>query len=121
MAFIETLKELVENTPGGVAATVMGTDGIAVRQYTREGGRYDIETIGIEYGKVIEEIKHASTLLNLGTVEEITVNTQGTNLLLRMLTPEYYIAFVVDGPSGLGKGRYKLRKAASEARKELLA
>ena len=118
MSFLEILKEMVDGVEGGVAATVMGMDGLAVQQYI-SAGEYDVETVGVEYGKVIDEIKNASTLLNLGEIEEIMVTTKGKDVLLRMLAPEYYIAFVVNHEANLGKARYFLRKAAVKARKEL--
>lgn len=118
MSFLEILKEMVDGVEGGVAATVMGMDGISVQQYA--GAReYDVETVGVEYGKVIDEIKNASALLNLGEVEEVMVATAGKDVLLRMLTPEYYIAFVISHEANAGKARYLLRKAAVRARKEL--
>lgn len=118
MSFLEILKEMVDGIDGGVAATVMGMDGLSVQQYI-SAGEYDVETVGVEYGKVIDEIKNASTLLNLGEVEEIMVTTKGKDVLLRMLTPEYYIAFVVSHEANVGKARYFLRKAAARAKKEL--
>lgn len=118
MSFLEVLKELVEGVEGAYAATIMGMDGIAVEQYIKEGG-YDVETVGVEYGKVIEEIKNASTLLNLGTVEEVMVATATSDILLRMATPEYYIAFVLAHNSNIGKARYLARKAAERATTEL--
>lgn len=118
MSFLEILKELVDGVTGGTAATIMGVDGIAVTQYTVPGD-YDVETVGVEYGKVIDEIKNASTLLNLGTVEEVMVATAGMDVLLRMVTQDYYIAFVVGKDAKSGKARYLLRKAAAKAAKEL--
>lgn len=118
MSFLEILKEMVDSVEGGVAATVMGMDGLAVQQYISVG-EYDVETVGVEYGKVIDEIKSASTLLNLGEIEEIMVTTKGKDVLLRMLAPEYYIAFVVNHDANLGKARYLLRRASIKARKEL--
>jgi predicted regulator of Ras-like GTPase activity (Roadblock/LC7/MglB family) len=118
MSFLEILKEMVDGVEDGVAATLMGMDGIAVQQYI-SAGEYDVETVGVEYGKVIDEIKSASTLLNLGEIEEIMVTTKGKDVLLRMLTPEYYIAFVVSHEANLGHARYLLRRASVKARKEL--
>ncbi|MFQ5736627.1 MAG: roadblock/LC7 domain-containing protein [Thermodesulfobacteriota bacterium] len=118
MSFLELLKEMVDGVEGGVAATVMGMDGLSVQQYI-SAGEYDVETVGVEYGKVIDEIKNASRLLNLGEVEEIMVATKGKDVLLRMLTPEYYIAFVIGHEANLGKARYLLRKTAVRTKKEL--
>lgn len=118
MPFLELLRGLVEGVDGGVGATLMGMDGIAVEQYIKAGG-FDVETVGVEYGKVIEEIRNASGLLNLGTVEEVMVATATSDILLRMATPEYYIAFVLGHGSNIGKARYLARKTAELAAVEL--
>lgn len=121
MSFLTILKELVEGTDKGVACTLMGVDGLAIEKYVNTGMQYDVETVGIEYGKVLDEIKNASALLSLGSVEEVLVNTMGTDIIIRIVNPEYFIAFAV-GPGGnVGKARFLLRKAVHRARKELLA
>ncbi|HAO93873.1 MAG: hypothetical protein A2X99_03540 [Deltaproteobacteria bacterium GWB2_55_19] len=118
MAFFEILKELVDASKGGLAATVMGMDGIAVDQYAGESG-YDVETVGVEYGKVIEEIRNASRLLNLGEVEEVMVASAVNDLLLRLVNNDYYIAFVVPPEANIGRARYLLKRAAVKTSKEL--
>ncbi|MBI2412217.1 MAG: roadblock/LC7 domain-containing protein [Deltaproteobacteria bacterium] len=118
MAFLEILKELVDNVKGGLAATVMGVDGIAIEQYIGES-RLDVETVGVEYGKVIEEIRNASRLLNLGEVEEVLVATAGNDLLLRLVNHDYYIAFVAGPEANIGQARYLLKRAAAKTAKEL--
>ncbi len=118
MAFLEILKEMVDGVEGSIAATIMGMDGLSIQHYAASG-EYDVDAVGVEYGKVIDEIKHASTLLNLGEVEEVIVSTHGTDVLLRMITTEYYIAFVMGHNANAGRARYFLRKAAVKAKEEL--
>lgn len=118
MPFIDIVKSLVAGVQGGIAATIMGMDGLPIEQYIGASG-YDVETVGVEYGKVIEEIKNASALLNLGNVEEVMVATAGSDVLLRMVSQDYYIAFVLQHDSNVGKARYLLKKAAEEAAVEL--
>ncbi|MBI5493337.1 MAG: roadblock/LC7 domain-containing protein [Deltaproteobacteria bacterium] len=118
MAFLEILKDMVEGVGGGVAATIMGMDGLSIQHYASSSD-YDVDSVGVEYGKVIDEIKHASTLLNLGEVEEVMVSTHGTDVLLRMVTPEYYIAFVIGHGANAGRARYLLRRATARAKEEL--
>lgn len=119
MSFLDILKDLVGGIEGGLAAAIMGMDGLSIQEY--RPGECDIEAIAIEYGKVIEEIKNASTILNLGNVEEVVIETAGVDVLLRIVTPEYYIAFAVNKKANMGKSRYLLRKAALRAGKELSA
>ena len=118
-SFRAILMGLGEGGEGGAAAPLMGMDGISVEQYMKAGG-YDVETVGVEYGKVIDEIRKASSLLDLGSVEEVMVATAASDLLLRMATQDYYIAFVLSHGSNMGKARYLMRKAAEAASVELV-
>lgn len=117
MPFLDILKELVDGVEGAVAAVLIGMDGIPIEKYSNEN--FDIETLGIEYGKVVEEIRNASEILSLGEVEEISVNTAGKDVLIKMTSGDYYIAFVIGGSANAGKARFRLRKAAIKAGKEL--
>lgn len=127
MPFFNILQAMVDGVNGSVAATIMGIDGLPIEKYTsgEKFGRSivdcDIETVGIEYGKVIEEIKNASGILGFGGVDEITVATAGNCLLVRMITPQYFIAFALTQGANLGKARYLMKKAAVEAKEELEA
>lgn len=118
MPFTDIITEMVEGVEGGLAAAVMGTDGLSVQKYSRRDG-VDVEAVGVEYGKVVEEARHASELLEMGELEEITITTAEGFVLLRMASPEYYIAFVTDKDANLGKARYLLKRASVKAEKEL--
>lgn len=120
MSFQGILKELVDGSGCGIASAIMGVDGLAVAKYVNSGAEYDVETVGIEYGKVLDEIKNASSILSLGDVEEVVVAMLGTDVILRIINEEYFIAFAVAGGANVGKARYLLRKAAYQAKKELL-
>ncbi|MBE9529280.1 MAG: hypothetical protein IME99_08590 [Proteobacteria bacterium] len=119
MPFYGILKELVDSTTGGVAATLMGTDGLAVQSYPTENYPCDIESIGVECGGAVEELKKASEALKLGSVEEVVVATSTSSLVLRLVVPEYYIAFVIDPGAGAGQARYRARIAARKVKSEL--
>jgi predicted regulator of Ras-like GTPase activity (Roadblock/LC7/MglB family) len=119
MPFLDILKNLVDPVEGVEAATIMGVDGISVQQYPVEGSSCDMESVGVEYGGAIEEIKKASRLLNLGELEEVAVSTLGSAVILRMITQEYFIAMVVGSGANMGRARYHLRRAAVKAREEL--
>ncbi len=120
MAFEDILKEMVEGVKGGTGAAIMGMDGLSIQNYIRQDSPCDIETVGVEYGKAIEEVKRASGMLRLGEVEEIRIHTTGGDVLIRILTPEYYMAFVVNHRMNVGKASYLLKKASLRVRKELL-
>lgn len=120
MSFQGILKELIDVSGNGIATAIMGVDGLAVAKYVGKSLEYDVETVGIEYGKVLDEIKNASGLLSLGQVEEVVVTTLGTDVILRTISDEYFIALAVARGANVGRARYLLRKAANQVRKELL-
>ncbi len=119
MPFLGLLKELVDTATGCVAATLMGTDGLAVQSYPTENYPCDIESIGVECGAAVEELKKASEALKLGMVEEVVVSTGTSTLILRLVVPEYYIALVLEPGAGAGHARYRARIAAKKVKSEL--
>lgn len=120
MSFPSILKDLIDVSGCGIASAIMGFDGLAVAKYVSQSVEYDVETVGIEYGKVLDEIKNASSILSLGEVEEVVVTTLGTDVILRTINDDYFIAFAVARGANVGKARYHLRKAAYQVRRELL-
>jgi predicted regulator of Ras-like GTPase activity (Roadblock/LC7/MglB family) len=119
MAFLELVKGLVDGVKGGYAATIMGTDGISLQDYIIEGSGCDIESVGVEYGKIISEINKASEVLDLGGVEEVVITSEGMKVLLRLVTPEYFMAIILSPTGNSGKARYLLKKASIAAKVEL--
>ena len=121
MSFQVILKNLIDSVKGGYAGTIMGLDGIPVQDYVSEGAGCDLESLGVEYGKIVGEIKKASAVLNLGDVEEVVISSHGMKVILRLATPEYFIALVLAPESNSGRARYLLKKTAKEVQKELAA
>lgn len=121
MSFDEILKDLVCGVDGSVAATLMGMDGLAVQQYKREAMDCDIDAIGVEYGHLVAEIKKAEGILSLGDAEEVFVKGAQSGVLLRIVSDEYYIAFLLGASANLGRARYMIKKASRRAENELKA
>jgi|GEM_PF-1134928 len=118
MGFLEILKEMVDNVKGGVAGTVMAKDGIAIQNYVKDKAAYDVDSVGVEYGRILEETKNASSMLKLGEVEELSVAAEGSTVIMRLINKDYFIAIVL-GPGGnFGKARYYLKRAAAGVIKE---
>ena len=44
--FAETLRKVVDNVDGGIAAVIMGLDGIPVDSYVRQSDKLDVNTVG---------------------------------------------------------------------------
>lgn len=118
MGFLEILKEMVDGVKGGVAATIMAKDGIAIQNYVKEAG-CDMDSLGVEYARILEETKNASSALKLGEVEELSVSAPGSMIIMRLINSDYFIAIVLGSEANFGKARYYLKRAAARAKKEL--
>lgn len=110
--FAEHLKKIVDNIDGGIAAVVMGLDGIPVDQYVRQNGKVDVSTVGMEFSFILGQVRKAGESLQVGGLEELSVKAQRLVLVCRMLSPTYFVAVVVAPEGNFGKARYLARLAS---------
>jgi predicted regulator of Ras-like GTPase activity (Roadblock/LC7/MglB family) len=127
MDFEDILKELISNLDGALGATLMGMDGIPLACYLSpksdscaQGETCEIESLGVEYGKILGEISKASEVLNLGDLTDVTLNLEGVVVCLRLVTPEYFLALLVLDTTMIGKARFLMKSAAARACKQII-
>ncbi len=116
----ETLKRIVDNTPGAKGAILMGFDGIAVDQYMAEGTEdTDIESMAMEFSFRFIELRKAANSLELGELSDISIKAELGTFLVRCLSEEYFVAVLLESAGHFGKGRWMLRSSASALASEL--
>ncbi len=119
MIFDEVVEQLVNEVAGGIAALIMGRDGISLSTHSIEGNSLDIETLGIEYANLLAEISRASETIGSGHVQEVNLLTDKFCTLLRSLNPEYFMALIMEPKGNLGKGKFLMRINAPKILKEM--
>lgn len=124
MSFASLLREIVGSCGGGIGAALMGTDGIPIEQVlvqTAPDGplREDIGTAGIEFGRILDEIRKASDALGGGSVVETVVTLARFTLVFRALDAETFLVVVLASDGNLGKARYLIRRYLPAIRREL--
>jgi predicted regulator of Ras-like GTPase activity (Roadblock/LC7/MglB family) len=120
--FRENIRKLVERLDGGVAAVLMGFDGITVDSFARSGHADvlpDIQTMAMEFAHLIAQARRTLQSLDAGALEEFTLRTDSLALVVRVLTQEYFIAFAMLPNGSVGKARYLLRMTAPALRADL--
>jgi predicted regulator of Ras-like GTPase activity (Roadblock/LC7/MglB family) len=110
--FAETLRKVVDNVDGGIAAVIMGLDGIPVDSYVRQADKLDVNTVGMEFSFILTQVRKAGESLQVGGLEELTVKAQRLMLVCRMVSPQYFIAVVMAPEGNFGKARYLARLAS---------
>lgn len=119
MSFREHIQRIVETTPGAIACTIMGFDGIAIDTYEVGSGEVDIPNLLVEYSAAAQQLRRAAAQSPAGGIIEMLVTSQGLAAIVRPLTEEYFLAVVMQ-PNGLsGKARFLMRLAAAAIMKEL--
>ena len=109
--FAETLKKVVDNVEGGIAAVIMGLDGISVDTYIKLADRVDVNTVAMEFSFILSQVRKAGDSLAVGSLEELSVKAQRLLLVCRMISPQYFIAIAMAPEGNFGKARYLARLA----------
>ena len=120
--FRQNITQLVEKLDGGVAAVLMGFDGITVDSYATAGhddALPDIQTLAMEFAHLIAQARRTLQSLDAGALEEFTLRTDTLMLVVRVLTQEYFLACAVLPTGNLGKARYLMRVSAPALRADL--
>jgi predicted regulator of Ras-like GTPase activity (Roadblock/LC7/MglB family) len=109
--FAETLKKVVDNVDGGLAAVIMGHDGIPVETNVRLNDRVDVNTVAVEFSFILGQVSQAGDSLQVGSLEELSIKAQRLMLVCRMLSPQYFVAIAMAPEGNFGKCRYLVRLA----------
>jgi predicted regulator of Ras-like GTPase activity (Roadblock/LC7/MglB family) len=124
MSFASILRGIVEQCGGGLGAALMGSDGIPIEQVVapRAAGALaedDVGTAGVEFGRILGEIRKASDALSGGAVAETVVVLARFTLLFRSLDEDTFLILVLAPDGNLGKARYLIRRQLGALLQEL--
>ncbi len=117
--FQTILKEVVENTEGGIATLLMDFEGIAVDSYSKPNAPFDITTIGAEFSVVLKSIQRAGQMLEAGETAEVAIQAEKMTTLIRVVNDSYFVAFSMAPDANIGKARYMLRTRVPVLLKDL--
>lgn len=124
MSFREILRGIVEECGGGIGAALMGSDGVPIEEVVRERLpegplSEDISVAGVEFQRILDDIRKASDGLEAGALEETVVVLGRVSLVFRPVDPETFLVVVLDANGNLGKARYLIRRNLLEIRQQL--
>jgi predicted regulator of Ras-like GTPase activity (Roadblock/LC7/MglB family) len=116
--FRESLEKIIDNCDGAVAGVVMGFDGIAVDTISRDG-EVDVNTISMEFSFVLGQVRKAAELLEVGSLEEVSIRSESLTFVIRVLSEDYFLGIALKPDGNFGKGRFLMRLALPDLRAEL--
>lgn len=119
MSMRDTLNSIVESVDGALAAIIMAYDGIPIDEVTVEKSELDTQLLSVEYSTLLKEIKRVVDVIKAGETEEVTIATDRTHVIMRVMNDEMFIALIMRPDGNFGKGRYLLKLKSYELNKEL--
>ncbi|HVV48410.1 MAG TPA: hypothetical protein VHO06_02015 [Polyangia bacterium] len=119
--FRDSIEKLLDKIEGGVSCVLMGFDGITVDSCAKPAaaGAPDIQTLSMEFAHLIAQARRTLESVDAGALEEFTLRTDKLTLVVRILTPEYFLACAVLPSGSLGRARYLMRLTAPGLRADL--
>lgn len=109
MSLRALLTGMIQQVEGAYSVMMMGYDCIAIDEVHQGDPGFDVQMMIVEYATVIKEIQRTVEVVGAGDMEEITITTQQSCMLLRVLNEELFAAFVLSRDGNVGKARYLLR------------
>ncbi len=117
MSFAEILRTIVEQCGGGLGAALMGNDGIPIEEYTSETS-VEVATAGVEFGRILMDIRKASDALAGGPLDETIVRVARFTLIFQPVDDENFLVLALAPDGNLGKARYLIRRHMLAVRQE---
>jgi predicted regulator of Ras-like GTPase activity (Roadblock/LC7/MglB family) len=124
MSFASILQEIVDGCGGGLAAALMGADGIPIEQVeasgdVREAPGNGIDVLGVEFGRILDEMRKASDSVSGGALEEVSIRLANLWVLMRVVDEETYLVLAIEPDGNAGKARFLMRRQLMALRDEL--
>jgi predicted regulator of Ras-like GTPase activity (Roadblock/LC7/MglB family) len=120
MSFRGIIKDIVERVDGGIGAVILGYDGIAIDEYLKEHAeKFDFQLLAVEYATLLKEVKRTVDVLKTGEMEEVSITTGHTRIVIRAINEEFFIVLALEKEGNFGKGRYLLQRAVPVLRADL--
>ena len=120
MANIDNLlRDLGNEIPGFIAATVAGNDGLLIGYYSRKA-EVDPEMISAQFALVMSLVRRVASKLEAGTVEDNLVTTRDFYAINQSLGDgTYWLGVMASREAKLGALRMYLRQYAGALSKAL--
>jgi predicted regulator of Ras-like GTPase activity (Roadblock/LC7/MglB family) len=118
MSLMAALQAILDGAADAEGVALVGMDGIIVEEIKRSPG-LDLHVLAAEYCGLWRDMNRVSGGLSLGTTQECVIANEARTLLLRRVTPDYFLALALSRDGNAGRGRFFLRSNAPQVAKDL--
>lgn len=119
MGFKSVLESINNRLEGVLGVMVIAEDGIIVERQEGEG-EFDTELASVEFLGGCKSIRAATEAIAAGALSEITVISEKATILLRAISPGYYLLLMLGPGISPGRPRFLIKKASYELASEFM-
>lgn len=119
MNFRQLMQDLVTETPGALACTLMGFDGIPIDSFDSGEAGLDMQALLTELSSLAAIAKGLKNNHPTGELSSLSLDSEAVSAVVRPLTDDYFMAMILS-PAGVpGKARFEMRLVAPKLIAEL--
>ncbi len=122
MAFAHLLRGIVEGCRGGLGAALLGYDGMPIVEVLAPNApetlSEELSTAGVEFGRILADIRKASDALAGGALLDVTVRLSRLSFVFCGVDDDTFIAVAVAPDGNTGQARYLIRRQMPALRAE---
>lgn len=123
MSFAALLREIVDGCRGGLGAALIGYDGMPIEQVVSpdapETLPEELSTLGVEFGRILAEVRKASDAVAGGTLLDLTVRLSRMSFVFCGVDEDTFVAVAFSPDGNAGQARYLIRRQMPALRAEL--
>lgn len=108
--FSELLDSIVNKVEGTLAAVIMGMDGIAIEKRILDEN-INVESLAAEYTTALRLSSSSAQEVGMGVLQEYILSTENRIIIIRMITPDYFVLLLLAREGNIGRARFELKKA----------
>ena len=112
--FKDIIDGMIQRVDGALAVLIVGVDGITIDRAEHpehEAVGLNFDLLAAEYTSLLKTAIRTAEDVDVGSLQEMTVFTEQYQFLIKMITSEYYLMFVLQPDGNFGRARYELKKS----------
>ncbi len=117
--FAATLRDVVSKIDGAQGAAVLNLDGVVIQAVDAAGQPVAPDDALADYASVFTQLFGVTDAVELGEIEQLTVQGVDRLTLVRPLDQQYVVALQVSPETIPGRAHFYLRVAAPDLAREL--
>ncbi|MBI3654886.1 MAG: roadblock/LC7 domain-containing protein [Acidobacteria bacterium] len=117
--FKNALQQISAKVEGVLGVMIVAHDGLIIEQISHSSD-LNLELMGAEFSGLLKSVRRFAKGSDIGTIQEMTLQTGQARLLFRAITDEYYLLLVMEREAIGGRAQHELRKAQLLLEKEFI-